>query len=49
MKDGFVPLPTYAGACDLCTHVRLHLHRTGRYAELGPDGFYDERSIGAYV
>ena len=48
MRSGFVPLPTYAGPCDLCTHARLHLHRAGGYAKLLPDGFYDERSIGGY-
>jgi len=48
MRSGFVPLPTCAGPCDLCTHARLHLHRAGGYAKLLPDGFYDERSIGGY-
>lgn len=47
-EAGFVPGPGYASACDLCTDVRLFMWRRGgeRYSELGPPGFYDERSLG---
>ena len=44
LADGFEPHDTYASACDLCTHVRHYLYPRG-YAELGPPGFYDKRSV----
>ena len=44
-REGFEPLATYSGPCDLCTHARTHLARHGRLAELGPAGFYDPRSV----
>jgi len=48
-EHGFSPLVSgYSGACDLCTHVRIHLHSCGPFEELGPPGFYDERSISGY-
>ncbi len=48
-EHGFAPLDSgYSGACDLCTHVRIHLHARGTFEELGPSGFYDERSITGY-
>ena len=48
-EHGFTPLSSgYSGACDLCTHVRIHLHATGDFEELGPPGFYDEKSISGY-
>jgi hypothetical protein len=48
-EHGFTPLDSgYSGACDLCTHVRIHLHSQGTFEELGPPGFYDERSITGY-
>jgi len=43
----FEPNETYSSACDLCTHVRDHLHGEG-FLELGPDGFYQEASLGSY-
>jgi hypothetical protein len=43
-KQGFVPNERYSAPCDLCTHARIFLAPRG-YAELGPPGFYDERSI----
>ncbi|MBW2458617.1 MAG: radical SAM protein [Deltaproteobacteria bacterium] len=43
--DGFTPDDGYSSACDLCTHVRVFLYPGGRYAELGPAGFYDPRSV----
>ena len=50
IDDGFVPHPTYASVCDLCVHVRRHLFERPDtdYAELGPAGFYDERSVPGY-
>jgi hypothetical protein len=45
---GFDPLDGYAGACDLCTHVRSFLFERERSAELGPAGFYDPRSLPGY-
>lgn len=46
---GFEPDPEgYAGACDLCTHIRIHLHPRDTFEELGPPGFYDSRSISGY-
>jgi len=48
-EHGFTPLDSgYSGACDLCTHVRIHLHDRGSFEELGPPGFYDEKSISGY-
>lgn len=46
--SGFVPDETYASSCDLCVHARQTLYRTGKYAELGPAGFYDPMSIPGY-
>ncbi|MBW2522647.1 MAG: radical SAM protein [Deltaproteobacteria bacterium] len=43
-SHGFEPAETYASGCDLCTHARLFLY-PHRFAELGPEGFYDERSV----
>ena len=49
IDDGFVPDASYASVCDLCVHVRQHLYRSeAAYAELGPTGFYDARSVPAY-
>lgn len=48
--EGFVPDPGgYSGPCDLCTHVRTHLARSGDYPELGPAGFYDVRSVPGFA
>jgi hypothetical protein len=45
----FEPDPQgYSGACDLCTHVRLHVHGLDDFKELGPLGFYDSRSVDGY-
>ena len=44
METGFEPLRHYASACDLCTHARFHL-ASEDFAELGPAGFYDPRSV----
>ncbi len=41
---GFEPDPTYAGPCHLCQAARGALFSRG-YAELGPPGFYSERSL----
>lgn len=43
-RYGFEPAETYSSACDLCTHARKWLYPHG-FAELGPEGFYDERSL----
>jgi len=43
----FRPLTSYGSACDLCTDVRFALHRK-RHPELGPEGFYDPRSLPGY-
>lgn len=43
-QHGFEPLAHYASQCDLCTHVRTHLHPHG-FGELGPAGFYDPKSL----
>jgi hypothetical protein len=45
---GFEPLDRYASQCDLCTHARTHL-RTRAFAELGPEGFYDPKSVGSFA
>jgi len=46
---GFAPLDGgYAGACDLCTHVRCFLFEHDRSADLAPAGFYDSRSLPGY-
>jgi hypothetical protein len=45
LPQGFTPEETYASACDLCTHARFFLHGRGDFAELGPPGFYDPRSV----
>ena len=46
---GFEPLDGgYSGACDLCTHVRCFLFENDRSADLGPEGFYDPRSLPGY-
>lgn len=44
---GFIPTDSYSSPCDLCTHVRFFLHENcpGEYPELGPPGFYDDRSF----
>lgn len=42
-EAGFEPLECYASPCDLCGHARLALFPLG-FAELGPAGFYAERS-----
>lgn len=42
-REGFEPSPEgYYSKCHLCGEIRLHLHRTGNYPELRPDGFYRE-------
>jgi hypothetical protein len=43
-EAGFLPDESYAGACDLCTEVRRHLHAhdSAAYPELGPPGFYGD-------
>ena len=42
-EAGFVPDESgYVSACQLCQEARTALWRSGRYAELGPDGFYRE-------
>ena len=43
-EHGFTPAERYSSPCDLCTHARKSLFPLG-FAELGPDGFYDERSV----
>jgi len=47
MEQGFSPEVGYSSACDLCTDVRAFLfdRNPGRYHELGPEGFYEERSL----
>jgi hypothetical protein len=44
-KSGFAPLDSYSSPCDLCTHVRKFLFENRPTPDLGPDGFYDDRSI----
>jgi len=48
---GFEGLPAYASPCDLCTHVRQFFYARDPAAcpELGPAGFYDPRSLPAYL
>jgi hypothetical protein len=42
-EHGYRPLRGgYAGKCHLCVDVRRHLHATGGFTELKPDGFYTE-------
>ncbi|MGC4114874.1 MAG: hypothetical protein QM765_09765 [Myxococcales bacterium] len=45
---GFAPLASYSGPCDLCTHARSALFAQG-HPELGPEGFYDPRSLPAFT
>lgn len=45
MEKGFVPEPTYASPCDLCTEVRRWLYPHAPSPELGPSGFYDVSSF----
>ncbi|MDJ0766131.1 MAG: radical SAM protein [Myxococcota bacterium] len=45
MHLGFEPKEHYSAPCDLCTHVRLHLYKNRPTADLGPEGFYDPRSL----
>lgn len=50
-ERGFSPDQTYAAGCDLCSHARLYLWRhsgSEQLAELGPPGYYDQRSISGY-
>jgi hypothetical protein len=47
-QHDFEPHPTYSGPCDLCTHMRFHLFDRG-FLELGPEGFYDSRSVPGFV
>jgi len=47
IRDGFEPEQGYSSACDLCTHLRIFLY-PGGYAELGPAGFYDSRSVAGF-
>jgi len=47
-EAGWEPDATYASSCDMCVHIRQYLFRTGKYAELGPPGFYDPMSIPGY-
>jgi hypothetical protein len=42
---GFEPFATYSAPCDLCTHARCFLYDRQPSADLGPDGFYDSRSL----
>jgi hypothetical protein len=42
-RHGFEPRDDgYAGKCDLCYHVRRHLHATGDYPELQPADYYED-------
>ena len=43
------PLGRYSAACDLCTHIRRHLFDVQPSADLGPEGFYDSRSLPDHV
>lgn len=36
------PAEGYAGKCHVCVDVREHLSRSGEFAELQPEGFYEE-------
>jgi hypothetical protein len=45
---GFEPLERYSAACDLCTHVRKQLYSVEPTPDLGPEGFYDDRSVSGY-
>jgi hypothetical protein len=47
-QHGFEPHETYSSPCDLCTHLRFHLFGQG-FSELGPEGFYDSRSVPGFV
>jgi hypothetical protein len=47
-NHGFEPDDSYSSSCDLCTHVRLLLYPR-RFPELGPEGFYDERSVQGFT
>jgi hypothetical protein len=42
---GFEPFETYSSACDLCSHVRVFLFDEEASPDLGPEGFYDSRSL----
>lgn len=42
---GFAPAARYSGPCDLCGHARAYLAALGGFEELGPSGYYDERSV----
>ena len=42
---GFKELEQYSSPCDLCTHVRKFLFENRPTPDLGPNGFYDERSV----
>jgi hypothetical protein len=42
---GFEPFETYSSSCDLCTHVRVFLFHEEASPDLGPEGFYDPRSL----
>ena len=46
-EHGFAPADGYSSPCDLCVHARLFLYPHG-FAELGPAGFYDSRSLPGY-
>ena len=49
LGEGFEPLDGYSSACDLCTHVRSFFFDFEQgFAELGPAGFYDPRSVPVY-
>ncbi len=45
---GFKPASTYSAACDLCTHARGYLFAHDPTPDLGPEGFYDARSLSGF-